>query len=522
MCTRAPQSATCPVPAVGVSLLYLLFASSTLSASLVAPMSSSQADPQSDMPSSSASSMYSASVNPPRKAKSQAAAALLPALLPSPPGSDSSSSNFSIASVVPTPESVQPRKKRGRKPASGGSSRAAREAVRKANHSRIEKARRGKINDALQELKRLIPADFAAGRENGEEDDDNEDEDFAPTGSSKKESGKKGASEREFKLDILERTVLFVRALLKRVDENGQPEDFDGFKQASNCSCHCHNVSNEHGSKKRGVIDPEERAQVKKRRIISQVDEEWVHTSDMDDDDSETGSYADTDGDSDATGDVPIAIPPHSPTNEHSNRVRLPSISELLSSPVEIGSSHMYTRQLPSPSLSPQTSPHYYTGQRSSSHFISSLSSPNPLQVRSLASAETEDASNPCEAHDRTSDSRISYPMGMSYLLTPPSLNTTSKSNPHARTPTFRLPSSALELRDVFEECVVTSEMEIDVDTEDGGARTATLALLQMRSTSYSRAGAQSSALKEKDKTGTARTSVTPGGLLGIQTGERP
>ncbi|KAL5520732.1 hypothetical protein ACEPAF_2735 [Sanghuangporus sanghuang] len=521
MCTRAPpQLATCLVPVLGISLLYLVFSASTLPASSV---SSSQANPQSNTPSSSASSMYSASVNPPRKAKLQAAASLLPALLPSPPSSDSSSSNFSISIVASAPESVQPKKKRGRKPTSGGSSRAAREAARKANHSRIEKARRGKINDALQELKRLIPADFAAGRENVEDDDDDEDADFAPASSSKKESGKKGASEREFKLDILERTVLFVRALLKRVDENGQPGDFEGSKQASNYNCQCHNASNERGLKKRKVVEQEEGAQVKKRRTTSQVDEGRVHVSDMDDDDdSETGSCADTDDDNDAAEDVATVIPSHSPSNEHSNRVRLPSISELLSSPVEIGSSRMYTQQLPSPSLSPQTSSHYYTGQKSSSHFVSSLSSPIPPQVCSFASAEIEDAPHPCEAHDGTSDSRISYPMGMSYLLTPPSPNVTSNSNPHTRTPALRLPSSALELRDVSEECVVTSGTEVDVEIEDGGARTATLALLQMRSTSYSRAGTQSSAVKEMDKTRTARTSLTPGGLLGIQTGERP
>ena len=54
-------------------------------------------------------------------------------------------------------------KKRGRKPLGGASapSRAARESARRANHSRIEKARRLKINGALEALRELVPSDPA-------------------------------------------------------------------------------------------------------------------------------------------------------------------------------------------------------------------------------------------------------------------------------------------------------------------------------------------------------------------------
>lgn len=53
-------------------------------------------------------------------------------------------------------------KKRGRKPHNSvvGTSRSARESQRKINHSRIEKARRNKINDAFDALRVLVPSNF--------------------------------------------------------------------------------------------------------------------------------------------------------------------------------------------------------------------------------------------------------------------------------------------------------------------------------------------------------------------------
>ncbi|KAG9029266.1 hypothetical protein FRB95_005540 [Tulasnella sp. JGI-2019a] len=91
--------------------------------------------------------------------------------------------------------------RRGRKP-SAGMSRSAREAARKSNHSRIEKLRREKINDALASLRELVPNDAAAAV------DDEEDE-----------LAKVGGQQKEFKLDILERTVVYLRKLKARVEE---------------------------------------------------------------------------------------------------------------------------------------------------------------------------------------------------------------------------------------------------------------------------------------------------------------
>ena len=68
--------------------------------------------------------------------------------------------------TTPTPT---PAKRRGRKP--GTLSRAARESQRKLNHSRIEKARRSKINEALAALRELVPSDYVARRDLGVDGD---------------------------------------------------------------------------------------------------------------------------------------------------------------------------------------------------------------------------------------------------------------------------------------------------------------------------------------------------------------
>ena len=67
-----------------------------------------------------------------------------------------------------TPDAHSPpqQKRRGRKP--GILSRAARESQRKMNHSRIEKARRLKINDTLTTLRALVPADFGRDAEDND------------------------------------------------------------------------------------------------------------------------------------------------------------------------------------------------------------------------------------------------------------------------------------------------------------------------------------------------------------------
>ncbi|KAF8752144.1 reductase [Rhizoctonia solani] len=74
-------------------------------------------------------------------------------------------------------------------------SKSAREALRKESHSRIEKRRREKINETLTALRELI----AEGETN-----------------SRQQHSPPPGPEREFKLELLERTVLFVRGLLDK------------------------------------------------------------------------------------------------------------------------------------------------------------------------------------------------------------------------------------------------------------------------------------------------------------------
>ncbi|KAM6489988.1 hypothetical protein JOM56_014567 [Amanita muscaria] len=132
------------------------------------------------------------------------------------------------------PEPVQPRK-RGRKP--GPLSRSAREAQRKLNHSIIEKARRTKINDALAALRQLVPSDFSRPSPSNntnsddeiEDEDDKEDDEDAeyhnslsagkkPALSGTAKNGKK-REEKEFKLEVLDRTVAYLQDLTQRYDE---------------------------------------------------------------------------------------------------------------------------------------------------------------------------------------------------------------------------------------------------------------------------------------------------------------
>ncbi|KAG8688344.1 hypothetical protein FRC08_011486 [Ceratobasidium sp. 394] len=105
-----------------------------------------------------------------------------------------------IAPVTPVPVVEPPPKaKRGRKPQPG--SKSAREAMRKESHSRIEKRRREKINDTLTALRELI----AQGE-----------------GSVRQEQSPPPSPEREFKLELLERTVAFVKGLLERTRDMEQ------------------------------------------------------------------------------------------------------------------------------------------------------------------------------------------------------------------------------------------------------------------------------------------------------------
>lgn len=168
--------------------------------------------------------LYAASCNPSRKAK-------VPRPNESPPQSSSAPTAVGIP-AAPTIEDAstlrpQPQPaKRGRKP--GTMSKAARETQRKLNHSIIEKARRTKINDALATLRQLVPPDFGNEKKQADEggegevdyddDDDDDDGDFQEKKKSKpKKPGKKEEKEREFKLEILIRTVAYMQLLIRRV-----------------------------------------------------------------------------------------------------------------------------------------------------------------------------------------------------------------------------------------------------------------------------------------------------------------
>ena len=92
-------------------------------------------------------------------------------------------------------------RRRGRKP--GAMSRSARESLRKLNHSRIEKARRTKINETLATLSALV--------------NDAEQEKAAVAGVVVEPKAKGRAEEKEFKLDVLVKTVTYVQELIDKV-----------------------------------------------------------------------------------------------------------------------------------------------------------------------------------------------------------------------------------------------------------------------------------------------------------------
>ncbi|KAJ7594239.1 hypothetical protein C8J56DRAFT_750458, partial [Mycena floridula] len=152
---------------------------------------------------------YAASCNPSRRAKKldkplvDGLVQHRPAILPKPTAETELTPDLS--------DSPPPPSRRGRKP--GIASRSARETQRKLNHSIIEKARRTKINDALATLKELIPRDFATkSPAAAAEEDDDDDEEYGPKKS-------KGNGEKEFKLEILVKTVAYMQTLLTKVSK---------------------------------------------------------------------------------------------------------------------------------------------------------------------------------------------------------------------------------------------------------------------------------------------------------------
>ena len=198
---------------------------------------------------------YAASCNPPRRAKRQrtgslgdgpssptvpttaapasphqqrraAAANARPPILPKQPAhgfaapaspDSDSASDGGEDDYAPGRDAAPAPKRRGRKP--GAMSRSARESLRKLNHSRIEKARRTKINETLATLSTLVgerdrvlaPAPVDAAAAPPEQVEDAEKEKGGRKGKGKSEG------EKEFKLDVLVKTVEYMQDLVARV-----------------------------------------------------------------------------------------------------------------------------------------------------------------------------------------------------------------------------------------------------------------------------------------------------------------
>jgi len=156
--------------------------------------------------------LYAASCNPPRQAKRLRSDSMPTNDIPPPSPSIlkglSKPGRSAPSSPVVDPTQINAdslaSKRRGRKP--NTSSRAAREAQRKMNHSIIEKARRTKINDALATLRVLVPPQHKRSQ-------DDDDDGYESINEGK---GKKG-DEKEFKLDVLVRTVSFLQELTEKV-----------------------------------------------------------------------------------------------------------------------------------------------------------------------------------------------------------------------------------------------------------------------------------------------------------------
>jgi hypothetical protein len=108
-------------------------------------------------------------------------------------------SDYHEATVLPSAPHAK-----GRPRKSGKISRSARDSLRRQNHSRIEKARRTKINEALDTLRYLVPPTIP-------EEKNDDDEEGA--------EGKKRGQQKEFKLEILVRTVTYMKQLISRVED---------------------------------------------------------------------------------------------------------------------------------------------------------------------------------------------------------------------------------------------------------------------------------------------------------------
>ncbi|KAH9167046.1 hypothetical protein EDB89DRAFT_164876 [Lactarius sanguifluus] len=173
---------------------------------------------------------YAATCNPPRRAKrpstggnppavENSASQPLPTLAPAMVALSADVITQADDDDFTTADVPQP-KRRGRKPSS--LSRAARESMRRQNHSRIEKARRTKINEALAMLRDLVPADagrrpLCRRRRQCRTRTMRTTSSDLDLGRSLLPTGGKQRQEKEFKLEILEKAVAYVQELQEKV-----------------------------------------------------------------------------------------------------------------------------------------------------------------------------------------------------------------------------------------------------------------------------------------------------------------
>ncbi|THH31820.1 hypothetical protein EUX98_g2362 [Antrodiella citrinella] len=253
-------------------------------------------------------------------------------------------------------------KRRGRKP--GAMSRSARESQRKLNHSRIEKARRTKINETLSTLSDLVNdaerEKLAAGGHVARVEDEGA-----------KGKGKQG--EKEFKLDVLVKAVSYVQELLEKVKT----------LESQRCT-HCSSGASTPGKRKRGIADEDADIDAD---IIGDGDDVYVG-------DDERGAY-----DQDDEDDEPRARPPSSSSRYSSVHPtpspRLPPIASWLPHPyvdpscighVSEGANATQSSHYPSPPMSGS----FRSAAAQSLHTLPSLTLPGPARP---SSGGTKDAS---------------------------------------------------------------------------------------------------------------------------------
>jgi len=221
---------------------------------------------------------------------------------------------------------------RGRPRKSGKFSRSARDSLRRQNHSRIEKARRTKINEALDTLRTLVPP-------SAREDANDEDEEGI--------DGRRRGQQKEFKLEILVRTVTYMKQLISRVEELESK-----YRQ-----------SPPRGPQSRGV-------KRKRDEIFQQLlDEE------------------------------PVPVPTSKANDEPPSRAsttspRLPPISILFQQQNTSFASLQSLDQLPSPPTTAEFRPRSDSFERSYSARLPSLTLPSPRSDRSQPSQDDESAAS--------------------------------------------------------------------------------------------------------------------------------